>query len=98
MFDQSADIDFVLDDSGTAAVIKQSGHADKPVRVVFDQNSTDQLGMLTDKPQVAIPDSDLVGVDLKTASITVTGKFPASRITKPLPDGSGWTTALLTRI
>lgn len=91
------DLNIFFTDFGTPAVITQPELPDKPVTVLFDLNSMDQAGILTDKPQISIPDSDLAGLDLRLATITVTGKFPAARMTKPLPDGSGLTTLLLTR-
>jgi hypothetical protein len=80
-----------------AAVITEPGHADKPVSVVFDLNPTDIMGVISDKPQIIIKDADLIGVDRKTATITVTGKYPAARMTKPEADGTGWSITTLTR-
>lgn len=85
-------------DFGTPAVIKRPGLPDQTVQVLFDLNSIDQSGLLTDKPQITIPESCLTDMDLKTATITVIGKYPEARIMKPLPDGSGLTVAGLARI
>lgn len=82
---------------GSPAVISQPGHPDKPVTVIFNLNSMDSMGVMTDKPQCAIYDTDLVGTDLKAATITVTGKFPAAKMARPMPDGAGMTTVLLTK-
>lgn len=94
----AADIAAFMDNFGTPAVIQQPGQPDKPLTVIFDLNSLDLMGMSTDKPLITMAENDLVGIDLKAATITVTGKYPAARMTKPEPDGSGFITALLTRI
>ncbi len=83
---------------GGPAVITQPGQPDKPVTVIMDLTGYVEQGIITDKPQLTIQTGDLDGVDLKTAAITVTGRFPAARIHKPLPDGYGITVAMLTRI
>ena len=83
---------------GTPAVIAQPGQPDKPVTVIFDLTGYVEQGIITDKPQMSIPAADLVGIDTKAATITVTGKYPEARIIKPLPDGSGWITATLTKL
>lgn len=82
---------------GVPAVISQPGQPDKPVTVIFDQTGYVEQGIITDKPQIAIPEPDLTGLDLKYTTITVTGKYPEARILKPLPDGAGWIVATLTK-
>ena len=93
-----ADNNIFFSDFGIPAVIQQPGQPDKPVTIIFALNSLDTMGVLTDKPQIVIADADLIDLDLKTGSITVTGKYPAARITKPLPDGFGIITAFLIKI
>lgn len=83
---------------GTPAVITQPGEPDRSDNVIFDLYSMGEMGVLTDKPQITVRDSFIDGVDLKSAAITVTGKYPEARMSKPLPDGGGFTILLLTRI
>lgn len=89
------DSNIVFLDSGVDAVIKQTGHPDKPVVVLFDLYGGVEMGIMSEKPQITIMDSDLSGIDLKAVTITVTGKYPPAKIVKPLPDGSGVTVAHL---
>jgi hypothetical protein len=86
----------MFSDFGTPAVISQPGQSDKPVAVIFDAQSFNEMGVLTDKPQASIDSTDLTAVDMKSAVIAAAGE--TYRMTKPLPDGHGLTTVNLTRI
>lgn len=96
--DQSSDLKILFIDDGVPAVISQSGKTDRPTTVLFNLNSLDLTGVQTDKPGIVIPTEDLDGFDLKLAAITVIGKYPVARMTKPDSDGDGLTTALLQRV
>lgn len=91
------DLNTFFADLGVPAIITPSGRPSWPLTVLFDLNSMDQMGCQTDKPQIIIQDSDLARINLTTDRITVVGKYPAAKMTKPDPDGAGLTTLLLTR-
>ncbi len=93
--DLTAGLDIFFADFGLSAVISQPGQPDKPVQVLFDLHSLGEMGVITDKPQITIKDSDLAGVDVKSATITINNT--GYRMVKPLPDGAGLTIAGLQR-
>lgn len=80
---------------GRPGVIKSPGHADNPVTVIFDQNSLNEMGVLTDKPQASINMTDLAAADVKASTITINSVV--YKMSRPMPDGSGMATVLLTR-
>ena len=89
------DLDIFFADFGLAAIISQLGNPDKPTQVLFDLQSVGEMGALTDKPQVTIKDSDLDGVDIKSATITI--RNTSYRMVRPLADGMGLTVVTLAR-
>ncbi len=89
------DLDKFFADFGISAVISETGKADKTITVLFDRNSLSDIGVITDKPQITIKESDLTGVDTEGATIAVAGE--TWRLIKPLPDGSGLVIASLKR-
>jgi hypothetical protein len=93
----SSDLSAFMAAFGVPAVLSPPGHVGRPVMVIFDLNSMDQMGCLTDKPQITIRETDLASIDHTTAIITVVGKYPPARMTKSTPDGTGFTKFLLTR-
>jgi hypothetical protein len=86
----------LFSDFGTPAVIAQPGHEDSAVTVLFDSQSLNDMGVLTDKPIASLDDAIIAGVDIKSAVITISGVD--YRMTRPLADGYGLTTVNLTRI
>jgi len=89
------DLDIYLADFGISATIKETAKADKIVKTLFDQTGYVEMGMLTDKPQATLKDSDLAGTDTKAATITINGTV--YELIKPQPDGAGLTTFGLKR-
>lgn len=81
------DLDKFFADFGVSAVVSETGKADKTITVLFDRNSLSDIGVITDKPQTTIKESDLAGVDIEGATIAVAGE--TWRLIKPLPDGTG---------
>ena len=86
-----SDINAILSATGTSALLNGQS-----CRIEYRLNSLDQMGVLTDRPQATFKASDLTGLDLKTATLFVAGE--TFRLTKPQPDGSGFTSVLLTRV
>jgi hypothetical protein len=93
---QSTDLDIFFYDFGTSATIAEPAKADKTTSVLFDATTISEMGVLTDKPQITIKESDLSGFDLKAATITISGT--EYRMMKPLVNGQGLTTTTLIRI
>jgi hypothetical protein len=85
-----------MDIFGIPAVISDSALHKKDTRAVFDINSIDSIGVITDKPQVSILTADLAEFDIKNTVLTV--RDTEYRILKPLPDGYGLSLATLARI
>lgn len=98
------DIAAFLDAVGEAATITEPGTAGPPVvadvvtelTVDYSSTSLNEMGMLTDRPQATMPGSVLVGKNLKTAMITVSGSN--WRMTNPLYDESGFVSVYLSRV
>lgn len=86
----------VMDMFGIPATISDAFTPAAATKVVFDNNSFDSMGVLTDKPQITLMTTDLAGLDLKTTVLTINSTD--YRILKPLPDGYGLSTATLARI
>lgn len=92
----ATDFNIVFDDFGISATISELNKADRQVQIIFDQQSLNDMGILTDKPQATLKASDLAGVDLKYTTITINNI--AYRLIKPLPDGMGLIIAGLARV
>lgn len=92
----ATDFNIVFDDFGISATISELNKADKQVKVLFDLQSLGDMGILTDKPQATLKESDLAGVDLKYTTITINNI--TYRLIKPLPDGMGLIIAGLARV
>lgn len=90
------DSDLLFLDAGIPATIKELHKADKPVTVLFDLLSLAEAGILTDKPQATLKESDLTGTDIKAATITVSSI--EYQMIKPLPDGAGLVIVGLKRV
>jgi uncharacterized protein YjbI with pentapeptide repeats len=65
--DPRADLDIYFSDFGSSATIAELTGAVKPATVLFDAHSISEMGVLTDRPQITITESDLAGVDLSGA-------------------------------
>ena len=89
------DFEILFVDFGSSATIAETAKADKTTSVLFDATTISELGVITDKPQITIKESDLTGFDLKAATITISGT--EYRIIKPQAD-MGIITAYLARI
>jgi hypothetical protein len=90
------DLDILLDAFGIPATLSDGVHPAKPLRVILDSNSINELGVITDKPQITIKEADLLELDMKNTTITVNDTN--YRILKPFSDGSGLVVAGITRI
>jgi hypothetical protein len=95
MIRPAADISAILAACGVPALISEADKDDKTVQVIFDRNSLNEMGVLTDKPQITIAAADLDGVDIPAATITVSGE--TWRLLRPLNDGAGLIIAGLQR-
>lgn len=93
--DLSLDLDVFFLDLGVAAVISEFGITSRPVSILFDQNSIDNMGALTDKPAITVKTSDLEGFTRSKLIITINGA--GYNMIKPLDDGAGLTVAGLKR-
>ena len=91
-----SDLDIFFYDFGTSAIIAEPAKADKTTSVLFEAVTISDMGVITDKPQIIIKESDLAGSDLKAATITISGT--EYRMMKPFPDGQGLATTTLIRI
>ena len=90
-----ADLDMLFSFDAKDAVISESGLTDRPCQILFDSNSVDNSGVLTDKPALTIKTADLEGFTRSKAVITVNGT--GYTMIKPLDDGAGLTVAGLKR-
>ena len=95
MIDLTTDLDIFFADFGVAATITETAKADKAVTVLFDQAGFVENGVMTDKPQATLKETDLTGTDTKIARITISGT--EYQMIKPLPDGAGLVVAGLKR-
>lgn len=98
-----ADIAAMLLAVGQTATLTEPGTAGPPIvadkttalLVKFSNKSLNELGMLTDKPQVMLDATSMTGVNLKTATLTVSGT--TYRMMNPMLDDGGFITLLLQR-
>jgi len=86
-----SDIDILFTIDGVAAVISETGKTSVETVILFDRNSVDQTGTITDKPQITLPTADLEGFTRSKATISIAGTTYS--FMKPLDDGAGLTVA-----
>lgn len=91
----ASDIAGILAGVGESATIAQSGKTSAVVTVLYESASLNEMGVLTDRPQVTLAESALTGFDATLATITVAGATWA--LMKPLADGAGFVTCGLRR-
>lgn len=91
----ASDIAGILSGVGESATIAQTGKTSSTVTVLYESASLNEMGVLTDRPQVTLAESALTGFDPTLATITVGGTTWA--LMKPFPDGSGFITCGLKR-
>lgn len=80
---------------GTAATLENLGDS-VPVTVDFRPENSIVNGVITDRPTARMLGTQLDGVDVKEATLTVAGVD--YRLVKPLPSGDGFLIVTLARI
>lgn len=100
----SADIAAMLDVIGQAATLTEPGTAGPPVvadkttalMVKFSNKSFNEMGVLTDRPGALMNAASLTGINLKTATLTVSGTV--YRMMNPMLDDAGFVSVYLQRV